>query len=116
MPTDTALTSNTEVYGRNVTQISQVCGRNVTHVPHAGWITDLIPTAVFTECQAGRSHHPSNPDLSTLSWIAVHRVALDPMVPTAIDSREAEAISPVVRNMLHSVEALRFLLARVAFP
>jgi uncharacterized protein len=52
-----------------------------------------IPTAVFTEYQAGRSHVPSSPDLATLSWLTVHTVTPDPAVPTTLDSGEAEAIA-----------------------
>jgi uncharacterized protein len=52
-----------------------------------------IPEAVFTEYHTGRLRYPSSPDLAALSWLKVHAVALDPLIPTTLDAGEAEAIA-----------------------
>jgi uncharacterized protein len=52
-----------------------------------------IPEAVFAEYQAGRAQHPGSPDLVTLSWLIVHTVAPDPVIPASLDSGEVEAIA-----------------------
>src|SRR4051812_15373819 len=52
-----------------------------------------IPEAVFTEYQVGRAQHLGSPDLATLSWLIVHTVAPDPVIPTSLDFGETQAIA-----------------------
>ncbi len=51
----------------------------------------LVPEQVLAEYQAGAS--PSDPDLSTISWIQIERATIDPVLLDDLDLGEAAAIS-----------------------